>query len=409
MQYGSVDVTVQHRPADADALLRAVRALVADEVLPNVARWDRDDALPDHMFERLLGLGLMGAMVPSEFGGLGLGLAELVPVWRTLSQGWISLTGAINPSGLATALLVRHGTQAQRERWLPLLAAGELFAAFSITEPQAGSDLKRIEMRGRTWERGGFVLDGEKRWVAGGASAAVVFMLMMLDDQERPSCVVLPADGRDGPGWQVGLLDKMGYRGVESATYRFDEFEASGAEVLGGAVRAGHGAAQMLDALDVGRINVACRALGILDRVGTVAATQALDREIGDGVLADYTHAQLRIGELHARMLAAESLTQRAALAVDARAADARQLSTAAKVIASDLTIWAVDRAARLAASRSYAADDELARLRRDAPQTQIGEGANDALLFALAHDVLEQFSPEHAPAEWRSPPSEAL
>jgi alkylation response protein AidB-like acyl-CoA dehydrogenase len=108
-------------------------------------------------------------------------------------------------------------------------------------------------------------------------------------------------------------------------------------------------------------------------------------------------------------MLAAESLTQRAALAVDARAGDARQLSTAAKVIASDLTIWAVDRAARLAASRSYAADDELARLRRDAPQTQIGEGANDALLFALAHDVLEQFSPEHAPAEWRSPHSEAL
>jgi alkylation response protein AidB-like acyl-CoA dehydrogenase len=108
-------------------------------------------------------------------------------------------------------------------------------------------------------------------------------------------------------------------------------------------------------------------------------------------------------------MLAAESLTLRAALAVDDRAGDARQLSTAAKVVASDLTIWAVDQIARLAASRSYGADDELARLRRDAPQTQIGEGANDALLFALAREVLEHFAPGQAPAEWRSPQSEML
>jgi alkylation response protein AidB-like acyl-CoA dehydrogenase len=396
-------------PRDADALLSAVRTFVAEEVLPNVAGWDRDDALPDEVFDRLMGLGLMGAMVPSEFGGPGLSVAELVPVWRTLSQGWISLTGAVNPSGLATALLIRHGTQGQRERWLPALAAGELFAAFSITEPQAGSDLKRIEMRARPRQTGGFVLDGEKRWIAGGASAAVIFMLVLVEGEERPSCLVLPADGREGPGWEVGFLDKVGYRGVESATYRFDGLEAPGAEVLGGEERIGHGATQMLDALDVGRINVACRALGILDRIGTVAATQALDREIGDGVLADYTHTQLRIGELHARMLAAESLTLRAALAVDDRAGDARQLSTAAKVVASDLTIWAVDQIARLAASRSYGADDELARLRRDAPQTQIGEGANDALLFALAREVLEHFAPGQAPAEWRSPQSEML
>jgi alkylation response protein AidB-like acyl-CoA dehydrogenase len=159
----------------------------------------------------------------------------------------------------------------------------------------------------------------------------------------------------------------------------------------------------MLDALDVGRINVACRALGILDRISATAATQALEREIGEGVLADHTHAQLRIGELHVDMLAAESLTLRAALAVDAAAGDARQLSTAAKVFASDATTRAIERAARLAASRSYAADDELARLRRDAPQTQIGEGANDALLFALAREVLAHHAPELVPEEWRA------
>jgi alkylation response protein AidB-like acyl-CoA dehydrogenase len=391
------------RPTEPDSLLAAVREFVADEVLPNVAAWDREDVLPEDVFARLMGLGLMGAMVPPEYGGPGLKVIDLVPVWRTLSQGWISLAGAVNLSGLATALLLRHGSDAQRERWLRPLASGEIFAAFSITEPQAGSDLKRLETRASTLPGGGLRLDGSKRWVAGGASADVVFMLVLVEGAERPSCVVLPADGRDGPGWRVEALDKMGYRGVESAAYEFDGLASAGAEVLGGDRGLGHGAAQMLDALDVGRINVACRALGILDRVAAAAATQALAREIGEGVLADYTHTQLRIGDLHVQMLAAESLTLRAAVAVDARAADARQLSIAAKVFASDATIWAIDRAARLAASRSYAADDELARLRRDAPQTQIGEGANDALLFSLARDVLSNWAPDAVPEEWRS------
>lgn len=391
------------RPADADALLAAVRRFVADEVLPNVAAWDREDSLPESAVTRLTDLGLMGALVPREYGGRGFTLQDLVPVWRTLSQGWISLTGAVNPSGLATALLVDHGTEQQRERWLKPLAAGEIFAAFSITEPQAGSDLKRLQARATPRPGGGLILDGSKRWVAGGASAAVVFMLVGVPGAERPSCVILPADGRDGPTWRVQSLDKLGYRGVESAAYEFDGLESAGAEVLGGDAGLGQGAAQMLQALDVGRVNVACRALGILDRVAAVAAAQALDREVGDTVLADYTHTQLRIGEMHARMLAAESLTLRAAIAVDTRAPDARQLAASAKVVASDLTIWAIDRAARLAASRSYAADDELARLRRDAPQTQIGEGANDVLLFALARDVLASWDADEAPEAWRA------
>ena len=392
------------RPTDKDALVAAVRDFVADEVLPNVATWDREDRLPDSAFEFLMDIGLMGALVPKEYGGVGFSVLDLVPVWRILSQGWISLTGAVNPSGLATALLLRHGTEQQRRRWLPPLAAGEIFAAFSITEPQAGSDLKRIGTHAEWLDGGGLVLEGRKRWIAGGATADVIFMLVRVEGSDRPSCVVLPPEGRGTSAWEVEMLDKMGYRGVESAAYEFCRLESPGAEILGGDVMLGRGASQMLDALDVGRINVACRALGILDRISAASATQALDREIGEGVLADYTHTQIRIGEMHVRMLAAESLTLRAAAAVDARSPDARQLATSAKVFASDATIVAIDRAARLAASRSYAADDELARLRRDAPKTQIGEGANDALLFALARDVLKYWGPDQVPAEWRNP-----
>jgi alkylation response protein AidB-like acyl-CoA dehydrogenase len=394
-------ITITAPGAHADRLLADVRGFVTSEVLPHVADWDRDDVLPAAAFARLMGLGLMGALVPARYGGPGLSVAELVPVWRTLSQGWISLTGAVNPSGLATTLLLAHGTEGQRERWLRPLAAGEIFAAFSITEPQAGSDLQRLQMHGAPNPDGGFTLHGSKRWVAGGESCDVVFMLAAVDGAQRPSCIVLPTRGRGSTGWSVTSIDKLGYRGVESAAYEFDGFTAAGAEILGGEAGLGHGAGQMLGALDVGRVNVACRALGILDRVAAVGATQALEREVGETVLADYTHTQLRIGELHARMLAAESLTQRAAAAVDAGTPDARQLASAAKVICSDLAVWAIDQIARLAASRSYGAEDELARLRRDAPQTQIGEGANDALVFALAREVLGVWKSDAVSPAW--------
>src|SRR4051794_32854560 len=142
-------------------------------------------------------------MVPREYGGRGLGVSELVPAWRVLSHGWISLTGAVNPTGLATALLVRHGSEAQRERWLPPIARGEALASFSITEPQAGSDLGRIETSARPRPGGGLVLDGEKRWVAGGASSDVVFMLAAVEGSDKPSCIVLPAEGRGGSASQV--------------------------------------------------------------------------------------------------------------------------------------------------------------------------------------------------------------
>jgi alkylation response protein AidB-like acyl-CoA dehydrogenase len=373
-----------------DELCAAVRRFVDDTVLPTVDAWDRADALPDAALRTLVELGLTAALVPEAYGGRGLGVTDLVPAWRTLSQGWISLTGAVNPTGLATTLLVRHGTEAQRRRWLPAIAAGDVLASFSITEPQAGSDLGRIETTAHRRPGGGLALDGEKRWVAGGASAQVVFLLAEVEGSERPSCVILPAEGRGGSGWEVEELDKVGYRGVESAAYRFAGLEAPGAEILGGEDGLGNGARAMLDALDVGRVNVACRALGILDRCIACAVQECVTREVGGGMLGDHTHARLRVGELVARRAAVEALIDRAAAAVDAPGEDARELSTAAKVIASDTAVWAVDRASRLAASRSYAAGDELARLRRDAPQTQIGEGANDALLLALARPALD-------------------
>jgi alkylation response protein AidB-like acyl-CoA dehydrogenase len=226
-----------------DELHAAARRFVDETVLPQVADWDAADELPDSALRQLVDLGVTGALVPREYGGAGFGVADLVPVWRTLSQGWISLAGAINPTGLATALLVRHGTEGQRDRWLPAIASGDALASFSITEPQAGSDLGRIETAARRREGGGLVLDGEKRWVAGGVSSDVVFTMAEVEGADRPSCVVLPTDRRGTAGWRVEELDKVGYRGVESAAYRFEGLEVPDAEILGGDDQVGNGSA----------------------------------------------------------------------------------------------------------------------------------------------------------------------
>src|SRR4051795_1658643 len=281
----------------------AVRSLVADVVLPNVERWDRDDVLPAEVLEHLGRLRVPGALVPARYGGRELGVAAMVDVWRTLAQGWISLTGAVNTTALATELLVRYGTEEQRASWLPRIASGEVWSSFSITEPGAGSDLRRIE----TWVEPadeGLMVTGRKRWIAGGFSFPLAFMLANVKGQLRPSCILLPADGRGSATWTTEPLDKLGYRGVESAAWRFDRHHAAGAEILGG--EPGQGARQMLDVLAVGRVNVACRALGIIDRALACALDEATGRGIGRGLLGDHSHTQLRIGEIRARQLVIE-------------------------------------------------------------------------------------------------------
>ena len=372
------------------SMLDAVRRLVDDVVLPSVERWDREDVLPQEVLDRLGELGVPGAFVPTAYGGRELAVSAMVDVWRTLSQGWISLTGAVNTTALATGLLVRYGTEEQRARWLPGIASGAVWASFSITEPGAGSDLRRIE----TWVEpadDGLLITGRKRWIAGGFSFPLAFMLASVKGQLRPSCILLPAEGRGSPTWTVEPLDKLGYRGVESAAWHFEGHHAPEAQILGGEAGQGQGARQMLDVLAVGRVNVACRGLGIIDRALECALEEATGRGIGRGVLGDHSHTQLRIGEIRGRQLVVEAAIRRAATAIDAGEAEAAEWATAAKTMASESAVWAVELASRLAASRSYTGGSELTRLRRDAPQTQIGEGANDALLIAAGKTAIKR------------------
>jgi alkylation response protein AidB-like acyl-CoA dehydrogenase len=376
----------------AERMLAACRDFVSDDVAPNVSVWDRDDVLPESALKRLTDIGVPGALVPARYGGPELTVSEMVPVWRILSQGWISLTGAVNTTHLATVLLVNSGTEAQRRQWLPQIASGEVWASFSITEPLAGSDLQYLSTTVEPAESG-MIVNGEKRWIAGGKTFPVTFMLAREPGVERPSCVILPSDGRGDGSWRVEMLDKLGYRGVESAAWTFEQHYAPGAEILGGEAGHGKGTRQMIDALAVGRVNVACRALGIIDRALECALAEATGRRIGIGVLGDHTHAMMRIGELGARQRMVEALVRQAAHGIDVGDPEAGEIAMGAKVTASEAAVWCADCANRLAASRSYTWDSELARLTRDAPQTQIGEGANDSLVLAIGRNLIRRSS----------------
>ena len=284
----------------------AVERFVADTVLPQVEAWDRADELPRAALEELARLGVAGALVPAAYGGPGLGVADLVPVWRTLSHGWISLTGAVNPTGLATALLVRHGTEAQRRAWLPGIARGAVLASFSITEPQAGSDLGP-DRDGRAAARGRRARRSTAR--SAGSRAARPRRSSSCSPRStasrRASCsrpTGAAGDGLGGRGARQGRLPRRRVRRLplrRASRPRAPRCSAAtpGAGRAPDARRARRRARQ--------RRLPRARHPRPLHRLrgGGVAPT----REVGDGLLGDHTHAQLRVGELIARRVVVEA------------------------------------------------------------------------------------------------------
>ena len=327
------------------------RASSRDTVLPQVEAWDRADELPHAVLRgarrarpdgraRAARVRRRRARGGRARAGVAHALAGLDLADRRGQPDRAGHRAARPPRhrGAARALAARHRARAT------------VLASFSITEPQAGSDLEPASRRRRApLDGGGLVLDGEKRWVAGGVSSDVVFLLAEVDGA-RPSCVVLPGRrARRARRWEVerarqGRLPRRRVGGLplRRATRR--------RAPRCSATSPGEGARQMLDALDVGRVNVACRALGILDRCLACAVEESTTREVGDGLLGEHTHAQLRIGELRRAARRGRGARRARGGRRSTRGADdARELSTAAKIVASDTAVWAVDLAARLA------------------------------------------------------------
>ena len=296
-------------------LVQLIRSFVDKEVLPVASELDHRDEFPAELVETMKEIGLFGITIPEEYGGLGLDLYTYALVIKELSRGWISLSGVINTHFMAAWMIINFGTQEQKRKYLPRMATGEWRSAYSMTEPHAGSDVQAIRTRARR-DADDYVIDGQKMWVTNGLRANMVMLLAVTDPQAQPRHRGMTAfiiekqqDVAEQPGLTVPPhLRKLGYRGVESTELVFDGFLTPASSVLGGESQIGQGFKQFMAAVELGRVNVAARAVGLATCALEQAIAYANQRETFGKLISQHQAIQLKIAQMATRLKAAELL-----------------------------------------------------------------------------------------------------
>jgi alkylation response protein AidB-like acyl-CoA dehydrogenase len=375
------------------ALVAVVRRFVAEEVIPHAAHYDADDEYPEPLIEQMKELGLFGITVPEAYGGLGLDLGTYAMIVEELAYGWMSLTGALNTHFMGCFLLKEFGTDAQRQRLLPRLATGEIRGAYSLSEPDAGSDVAAIRTRARR-DGDEYVVNGTKAWLTNGRQAGLAVTLVKTADTDPPHrgmSVLLvekePGATRHG-GITVGAnVHKLGYRGIETVELAYDDHRVPADAVLGG--EEGHGFAQMMAAVELGRVNIAARAVGVARRAFEESLRYATERETFGRPIAQHQAIQFKLAEMGTKLTAARLLYREAA-DKKGRGERADLEASMAKLFCSE-TCWEICQdALRIHGGNGYSAEYPIERLYRDAPLMIVGEGTSEIQKLVIARRLLE-------------------
>ena len=287
----------------------------------NAEHYDHEDEFPEPIVEQMKELGLFGVTIPEEYGGMGLDLTTYAMIVEELSRGWISISGVVNTHFIGSYLLMKFGTDEQKEHFLPKMATGELRAAFSLSEPEVGSDVQGIKATA-TKDGDDWVLNGQKMWVTNGLLSGVVFVLMKNDTKADPpykgmTCFITEKEPgvAENTGDYAGLtvppkIKKMGYKGVESTELVYDGYRCSPDRILGGEEAGlGQGFRQMMDALEVGRVNVAARGVGIAQRALELALRYSQERKTFGKPIAQHQAIQFKLADMATKVEAARLLT----------------------------------------------------------------------------------------------------
>ena len=379
-------------------IVATIRDWVDREVIPVASALEHDDEFPADLVAQMRALGLFGVTVPEEYGGLGLGLDTYARIVIELSRGWATLPGIVNGSFIAGYLLRHYGTDEQRERWLPVLASGEVRAAFSMTEPHAGSDVQAIRT---TAVRDGddYVLSGQKMWVTNGWRSGLVLLLAKTDPAANPPhtgmtgfLVEKPPEVSELPGLTIPMpgLRKLGYHGVESTELLFDGFRTPASSVLGGDAGVGQGFKYFMSGIEVGRVNVAARGAGIAQAALDDSLRYAQQREAFGKPIGHHQAVQLMLAKMATRAEAARLLVVQAAERkaggdrADLEAGMAKYFATEA---AQDNALDAM----RIHGGYGYSPEFRPERYYRDAPLLLIGEGSNEIQQLVIARRLLER------------------
>jgi alkylation response protein AidB-like acyl-CoA dehydrogenase len=382
------------------SILETVREFVDKEIIPHAQRLEHADEYPDDIVAGMRELGLFGLTIPTEYGGLGESLLTYALVVEELSRGWMSISGIVNTHFIVAYLVARHGSERQRTDLLPRMATGEVRGAFSMSEPGTGSDVAAIRSRA-TRDGDDWVLDGQKMWLTNGAYSSVVATLVRTDlgaDSAYANLTAFllekrPGFGETAPGLTIpGRIEKMGYKGVETTEMVLDGVRVPGSAILGGAdAGLGRGFYQMMDGIEVGRVNVAARACGIAIRAFELGIGYAQQRSTFGRPLYQHQAIAFKLAEMGTKIEAAHALMVNAARLKDSGQRGDVEAGMA-KLLASEYCAEVVQESFRIHGGYGYSKEFEIERLMREAPFLLIGEGTSEIQKTIISRGLLKEY-----------------
>jgi alkylation response protein AidB-like acyl-CoA dehydrogenase len=371
------------------SVLEAVEHFLEREVRPVAHRLEHDDVWPAEIVAKMREMGLFGCIVDEGFGGLGLSASTYARIIERISAVWMSLAGIINSHLIMAALVQRSGTEEQKARFLPRFASGELRGALALTEPDCGTDLQAIRTLARR-DADHYVVNGTKTWISNGIQGHCVAALVKTDPRAEPASRGMSVFiCEKGPGLRPSRkLEKLGYKGIDSAELVFQDFRVPAANLLGAAE--GRGLKQVLAGLELGRINVAARGVGIARAALDESVRYAQQRKTFGKPICEHQAIQLKLADMATRVEAARLLTEAAAQAYDCgRRSDME--AGMAKLYATEAAVENSLEAMRIHGAYGYSKEFNIERYYRDAPLLVIGEGTNEMQRIIIARQLIRR------------------
>ena len=378
-----------------EEILSTVKTFVDKEIIPHAQELEHADTYPQDIVDGMKEMGLFGLTIPEEYGGLGESLLTYALVVEQIARGWMSVSGVINTHFIVAHMIRHHGTPEQREHFLPKMATGEVRGAFSMSEPDLGSDVAAIKTRARRTDDGDYVIDGAKMWLTNGGTSNLIALLARTDEgDEKPHrnltafLVEKPEGyGEVAPGLTIpGKIDKMGYKGVDTTEMVFSGYRTSADQILSGA--AGRGFYQMMDGVEVGRVNVAARGCGVALRAFELGVRYAQQRESFGQPIAQHQAVQFRLADMAVKVEAAHQMMIMAARKKDSGQRNDLEAGMA-KYLASEYGKEVVEDSFRIHGGYGYSKEYEIERLYRDAPLLLIGEGTSEIQRMVIGRKLI--------------------
>jgi alkylation response protein AidB-like acyl-CoA dehydrogenase len=378
-------------------ILSTVRDFVDKEIIPHAQELEHEDTYPEDIVAGMKEMGLFGLTIPEEYGGLGESLLTYALAVEEIARGWMSVSGVINTHFIVTHMIKRHGTEEQKKKFLPQMAEGAVRGAFSMSEPDLGSDVAAIKTKAKA-DGDDYVIDGAKMWLTNGGTSNLIALLVKTDEgaekahQNLTTFLVEKPEGFGEvmPGLTIpGKIDKMGYKGVDTTEAFFDGLKVPADSVLGGAT--GKGFAQMMDGIEVGRVNVAARACGIAIRAFELAVDYAQQRKSFGKPISEHQAIAFKLAEMGTKVEAAHHMMVNAARLKDSGERNDVEAGMA-KLIASEYCAEVTQEAFRIHGGYGYSKEYEIERLMREAPFLLIGEGTSEIQKTIISRGLLKEY-----------------